>query len=73
VDDSGRLSMFMCCKPFGVLREAESGVRIFLGRFCEEDVKEFAPATPGRRGGGAKTIPKTSLRAVLPLGLDISG
>jgi len=48
-------------------------VRIFLARFREKDVKEFAPTTPSRKGGGAKTVLKASLNTVVPLGLEISG
>ena len=48
------------------------GVLIFLGRFLD-DVRELAPTTPGRRGGGANAMPKASLKTLRPVGRVISG
>jgi len=59
--------------PFGGLLVARLSVLILMVHFREDDVIEFAPTTPGRSGGGAKTMPKASLSTVVPLGLDISG
>jgi len=73
IDATGRLAMFVCCGSFRGLEVAGLlGVLIFLGRF-RDDVKEFAPTTPGHTGGGARNVSNAFLKIVVPVGLAISG